>query len=203
MKNTCIGLLLSVTIVFLTFCVSVAASSPSSTNSLSQQPSNSSNNPTDQSISGHIASKKETFPSVEQWLSACVAEASQVNQELVVYNKGLSSQLIDTKKEIETVKRKYKDSEVRRVNLKEKQEELDRILAWSKIKLETARKELEAQQHVVAEATKSQKNDYAAKLKGEVKTLKANITEMEKRSRAFASLSTSINAQPPTKKRTN
>ena len=155
MKNTCIGLLLCVTIVFLTFCASVAAPSPSSTNSATQQPFNNSTGSNDPAFKNHIANKKETFPSEEQWLNACVSQASQVNHELVVYNKGLSRQLIDTKQEIEIVKRKYKDSEARRVNLKEKQEEMDRILAWSKIKLETARKELEAQQHVVAEATKS------------------------------------------------
>lgn len=202
MKNTCSALLLSVTIVFLAFCSSIAAPPPSSGNSSNHNASNNSSASTGQALNGHIASLKEKFPSEEEWLKACVAQASQVNYELVVYNKGLSSELVDTKKEIETVKRKNNDSVARTANLKEKQEEIERIVAWSNKKLEAARQEIEAQQHVAAEATKSQKNEYAAKLKGEVKTLKANIAEMEKKSKAFVSLSTSINAPPPTKKKT-
>lgn len=202
MKNTCSVLLQCVTILFFAFFLPMVTPHYSYANSLSQQPSNSSSGSSEQAFNGHIASLKEKFPSEEQWLNACVGLASQVNYELTVYNKGLNCQLADTKKEIETVKRKIKESDVRAAKLKEKQEEVDRIFAWSNKKLEAARREVEAQQHIVAEATKSQQNAHAAKLKGEVKKLKANITEMEKKSKAFAALSTSINAPPSTKKKT-
>lgn len=202
MKSTCSFLFIYMTALFFVFCFSIIIPQSSSANSSKNNALNKSTGSTDQSFSGHVASLKGEFKSKEEWLKACVAQASQVNYELAVYNKGLGCKLADTKKEIETVKKKIKESDVRAAKLKETQEEVDRVLSWSNKKLEAARREVEAQQYVAAEAAKSQKNEYATKLKKEVKTLKANIAEMEKKSKTFASLSASLNAPQPTKKKT-
>jgi len=140
----------------------------------------------------HVAGQKAKYASEEDWLDACVAEAQLANLDLTIYNKGLVQQVTDTEKEIVALKKKQKNAKTRQVKLQQKQAEVGQMLASTNIKMERAKKELEAQLYVSGEATKSQKSDHATTLNGEVEELKANIAELEKRTKALASLSASM-----------
>ena len=140
----------------------------------------------------HVAGQKAKYASEEDWLDACVAEAQLANLDLSNYNKGLSKQVTDAEKEIVALKKKQKNAKTRQAKLQEKQAEVTQMLASNNNKLQRAKKELEAQQYVTGEATKIQKSDHASTMNGEVENLKANIAELEKRTKALASLSASM-----------
>lgn len=140
----------------------------------------------------HVAGQKTKYASEEDWLDACVGEAQLANLDLKIYNKGLAQQVTDAEKEIVTLKKKQKNAKTRQAKLQQKQAEVGQMLASTAIKMEGAKKELEAQLYVTGEATKSQKSDHATTLNGEVEELKANIVELEKRTKALASLSASM-----------
>jgi len=140
----------------------------------------------------HVAGQKAKYASEEDWLDACVGEAQLANLDLKIYNKGLAQQVTDAEKEIVALKKKQKNAKTRQAKLQQKQAEVEKMLASTTIKMEGAKKELEAQQYVTGEATKSQKSDHATTLNGEVEELKANIVELEKRTKALASLSASM-----------
>lgn len=140
----------------------------------------------------HVAHQKAKYASEEDWLDACVTEAQWANLDLSIYNKGLAQQVTDAEKEIVALKKKQKNAKTRQAKLQEKQVEVSQMLTSNNNKLERAKKELEAQQYVTGEATKSQKSDHATTMNGEVEDLKANIAELEKRTKALASLSASM-----------
>lgn len=140
----------------------------------------------------HVASQKEKYAKEEDWLEACIAEARQKNQEIMVYNQDLSKQIAGLKKETQALKKQYKDTKIRNAKLKEKKVEVDGVIESANKELAASKAELEAQTSVVADARKSGQNDYAVTLDSEMETLKANIKELEKRTEELASMSASM-----------
>ncbi len=140
----------------------------------------------------HVAGQKEKYTKEEEWLDACVAQARTANQDLTLYNDGVTKMIIDIKSQTADLKGKHKNAKNRQVKMKELQREVDQKLAATNTKLESAKKELEASRYVADDARKSQKNDYATTLDSEVEGLKANIAELEKRTNDLASLSASM-----------
>lgn len=140
----------------------------------------------------HIGGKKAEYAKTEDWLDACVADAHKVNQEMATYNQELSTQIVSIEKETAQLKKKKLKAKTKQAQLKEKQDVTNQLLAKANTQLEAAKKELEAQQHISQEAKKEQKTDYAVSLDSEVEGLKANITELEKRTKDLASLSASM-----------
>lgn len=140
----------------------------------------------------HIAGQKEKYAKEEDWLDACVADAKKTNQELLVYNDTLTMQIDDVRKETAALRKKYKNSTALQARLKERQKNVDQMLATTNTKLEFAKKELEAQQYTADEARKSKKNDYAVSMDSEVEHLKVTVAELEKRTKELASLSASM-----------
>ncbi len=140
----------------------------------------------------HVAGQKKNYASTEDWLDACVADAQKANQAMTAYNQELNSQIVTLQNDTATLKEKYKTAKTRQDKLKEKQSEVDQLLAKANTQLDSAKKELEAQQFVAGEAKKENKNAYAVTLDSEVEGLKANITELEKRTKDLASLSASM-----------
>lgn len=140
----------------------------------------------------HVAGQKEKYASEEEWLNACIAQAKAANQEMATYNQSLTTQIGAIQKETAALKKKKKISKTKLATLKQRQDDVNQMLAAANNKMELAKRELEVQQHLSDEVKKSQKSDFAVTLDGEVENLKANITELEKRTKDLASLSASM-----------
>lgn len=140
----------------------------------------------------HIGGKKAEYAKTEDWLDACVADAHKVNQEMTTYNQELSTQIASIEKETAQLKKKKMKAKTKQAQMKEKQNATNQLLAKANTQLEAAKKELEAQQHISQEAKNEQKTDYAVSLDSEVEGLKANIADLEKRTKDLASLSASM-----------
>ena len=114
MRKAYFGLILCITTVFLTGCVAGVLPPLLGGNSIAQNSSSNSTDGSEQASNGHVAYRKGTFDSEEEWLSACVTDAEKVNNELVIYNNGLRRQLNDSKKEIASIKKEVKEVNIRK-----------------------------------------------------------------------------------------
>ena len=143
----------------------------------------------------HVVSQKEKFASDEAWLDACTAEAKKVNKDLAAYKTELSLQINSTKKEIAALEKKQISAQLKQVDLKDKQDKVNKMQTSTAEKLKLAKRELEAQQiaqFMSDEAKKSKDGDHVRSMNSEMETLKANIAELEKRTETLAALSASM-----------
>lgn len=140
----------------------------------------------------HVAGQKEKYAKEEDWLDACLAQARQKNQEMVVYNQDLGRQITTLQQETAALQKQYQEKKTRTAKLQEKKAAADSLLEAANKELASAQNELEAQSSVRAEAQKSGKGDFAVTLDSEIEQLKGNIKELEKRTEELASISASM-----------
>lgn len=143
-------------------------------------------------VGNFVAKKKLEYANEEDLLNAAIAKAQLANLDLAIYNKGLAQQVTDAEKEIVALKKKREGAKTRKANLQKKKAEVDQMLASCLNKLEVAKNELNSQGDLAGKMEKSAKGDHATTMNGEVEELKANIAELEKRTKDLASLSASM-----------
>jgi uncharacterized protein YcfJ len=140
----------------------------------------------------HVANQKEQYAKEEDWLEACIAEAKKTNETMVRYNKELSQQIVELRRDTEALRQQHADAKTRTVKLKAKKNEVDGLARSADKELAAARSELAAQKTVVADARKSGQSDYAQTLDNQLETLNANIRELEKQTEELASMSAAM-----------
>lgn len=117
----------------------------------------------------HVANKKAAYASQEAWLDACIARATQVNQDAVAYNRRLSSRITKLRSEIAAAKANGNKSELRK--LKSTVADL-RKETRQQVKLVDS--EISAQNQVVDETGSSNLRSRVSNLKSTRSSLQSN-----------------------------
>ncbi len=143
-------------------------------------------------VGDHIAKKKESYASEEEWLDGCIAQARQVNTEAAKYNATLKKDLLDLDKKSARMQADYKQKKVDREvmvaeskSVKKRQEE---VAANMKI-LEN---EIANQKTVLADAKTNQKIQEAKELDKEIAALQKKLDEMKAYNSKLASISVRV-----------
>lgn len=143
-------------------------------------------------VGNHIANQKARYASEEDWLNACIAEARKKNGEWIAYNKQLSTDIAQLKRDTAALKKEYANQQTRKAKLLEKKMGVDALNAQVAKELAAAREELKAQQSVAVQVREGASTDTMNAFDSEIAQLKTNIKDLEKQTNALASLSASM-----------
>lgn len=128
----------------------------------------------------HVARKKASYASTEQWLDACISQARATNQKARSYNSNLSARISTLRAEVASAK----SSGNTRV-LQQKKSEIIKLQNESTNEIKKVDKEINLQQGVLGEASSSG-------LKQEVISLKSTRSSISNNYDRLASLNREI-----------
>ncbi len=138
----------------------------------------------------YVADQKEKYANEEDWYNASIAEAEERNSQLAEYNRGLKTRVAELQQATDSLKARYKEKKVEKEQLLAEKENVDKLKKEADERLSAAKKELNAQNSVMAEMKKDGGNsDFEEPLSSQIKSLKANIKALEKRTQELASMS--------------
>ncbi len=140
----------------------------------------------------HVAGQKEQYANSEDWLNACIADARQTNENIIIYNFSLEKQIAALQRDTDVLKQQYADAAINRATLQAKKQDVDVLLESANNELTEAKTELEVLSSVVTDANQSGQGDYAEPLSNEIENLKASIRELERSTEELASMSASM-----------
>ena len=83
----------------------------------------------------HVASQKAKYVSEEDWLDQCIASARHVNQETLVYNNQLRTDIAQLDAKTKALKKKYAAGQVSKKVLLAEKKRIDSIIKTTDVKL--------------------------------------------------------------------
>jgi|GEM_PF-915180 len=130
----------------------------------------------------HVASQKAKYVSEEDWLDQCIASARHVNQETLVYNNQLRTDIAQLDAKTKALEKKYTAGQVSKKVLLAEKKRIDSIIKTTDVKLARARFELDSQKQVVVQVKEKNSKDETQALDTEIARLEGSIKEMEQHS---------------------
>lgn len=121
----------------------------------------------------HVANKKASYASREQWLKACIAEAKAVNQKAHSYNRNLTAEVNRLRNEIKSAKA----SGDKRM-LKQKQNEIKQLQKESTKEIQKLDNEIKLQENVLGEAGSSGLKQEVISMRGNRGSIKSNYDRL-------------------------
>lgn len=133
----------------------------------------------------HVANEKAKYARKEDWLNACIASARKVNSHTRSYNAKLSRKIADTKRMVKL----YKQNKISKSQLRAQKHLIDNERRTANRMLQTAEKELKAQQGVLRDAKRTGNKTEARRLEQEIRVMKQQNNLLRQNTNTLASMS--------------
>jgi uncharacterized protein HemX len=121
----------------------------------------------------HVANKKASYASREQWLKACISQAKAANQKARNYNSSLTAQVNRLRSEVNSAKASGDKG-----LLKQKQNEILRLQKDSTKELQKLDNEIKLQERVLGEAGSSGLKQEVISMRGTRSSMKSNYDRL-------------------------
>ncbi len=141
-------------------------------------------------IGNEIARRKAKYASEEDFLNAEIAQLARLNSSTYKYNCKLSRDIYALKKQVASLKARYKKRAVKRTALAKKKKEIQKRIEANNKMIEALEKEYKINVAILDEQKKKRKkkDPYVVKLEREIKTLKKNIDALQKNAKQLAEI---------------
>lgn len=135
----------------------------------------------------HVANKKAEFASQEAYLDACILEAEQILQQTKQYNRALRGDIRSLNLEVNKLVNAYYRKQLTKIDLEEKQHDIQARFKEATEQLKRATDELLIQQEV-RRREQQQPNASIAQLDAKITQLERNVYELGQYTQALASI---------------
>ena len=143
-------------------------------------------------VGDHIAKKKESYASEEEWLEASIDQAHQVNAEAAQYNDKLKKDVADLDKKSAKLQADYKQKKVTRDAMLAESQAVEKRREEVAANIKILESEIANQNSVLADAKANNKTQEAKALDAEIAALQKKLAEMKAYNNKLASISVRV-----------
>jgi len=141
-------------------------------------------------IGNEVAKRKQAYASTEDFLDSEIARVQEFNETTVAYNEQVRTEIARLEAEAERMQARVASGEMARSELQSERKAIALRLDKSEALEKSLARELEVQQHILAEEGGNRPEDdpYLAQLSAEVEDLQRNLNQLRDDSAQLASI---------------